>query len=231
MINNRIIIYDLSCPLTGDIRYIGKTSRTINERLTQHISDVNRKKNHVQCWIKSLIDNNLKPIISILDEVENSEWVFWEKHYISLFKSFNFRLCNHTEGGEQPSNMNSEAAKRKRIETLKTSEAWKNGRKAQAQKIKDLHKTGTINFGFAHLDESKRKEIGNKIKNNNPRKRHIKIKQLDSELTLDFFSIKEMVEYFKCNLGTVRDFIYNRRVSKTFKNYLLLENKNKYDSK
>lgn len=228
---NKIIIYDLSCPITGNIRYVGKTSRTLNERLAQHISDTTRKNNHVQCWIKSLLNNNLKPVISILDEVDNSEWVFWEKHYISLFKSFNFKLCNHTEGGEQPSNMNSKAAKAKRLETLKTSEAWKNGRKAQAQKIKDLHKTKTINFGFTHLDESKRKEIGNKIKSSNPRKRFIKIKEINSELTLDFHSIKEMVEYFKCNLGTVRDFIYNKRASKTFKDFELLENKNKYDKK
>jgi hypothetical protein len=228
---NKIIIYDLSCPITGNIRYVGKTSRKINERLAQHISDVSRKNNHVQCWIKSLLNNNLKPIITILDEVDVNDWVFWEKHYISLFKTFNFNLCNHTEGGEQPSNMNSLSAKAKRAETIKTSKAWKEGKVKQAAKLKSLHKEGKIKFGFAHLNEIERKEIGNKIKENNPRKRTIKIEQLDNQAILNFYSIKEMAKYFNCNIGTVRDFIYSKRASKVFKNYFLLENKNKYDRK
>jgi hypothetical protein len=40
-----------------------------------------------------------------------------------------------------------------------------------------------------------------------------------------------MCEHFKCNNGTVRDFIYSKRKSKIFKEYILLENKNKYDKK
>ena len=45
-----------------------------------------------------------------------------------------------------------------------------------------------------------------------------------------------MVEHFKCNTGTVRDFIYNKRKTRVFLNYKILEiqikqNKNKYDSK
>ena len=228
---NKIIIYDLSCPITGNVIYVGKTSRTLNERLAQHISDTSRKNNHVQCWIKSLLNNNLKPVISILDEVDNFEWVFWEKHYISLFKSFNFKLCNHTEGGEQPSNMNSESAKLKRLETLKTSESWKEGRLKQSEKLKSLHKQGNINFGFSHLNVDERKAIGKKISENLPTKRFIKIKNVNSKNILTFNSIKEMCEHFKCNNGTVRDFIYNKRKSKTFKEYILLENKNKYDKK
>ena len=231
MINNKVIIYDLSCPITGNIRYVGKTSREINKRLNQHISDVTRKNNHVQCWIKSLLNNNLKPIITILDEVNVNDWVFWEKHYISLFKTFNFNLCNHTEGGEQPSNMNSDLAKSKRLKTLKTSKAWKEGRIKQSEKLKFLHKEGKTKFGFAHLNEIERKEIGNKIRENNPRKRTIKIEQLNNKVILDFYSIKEMAKYFNCNIGTVRDFIYSKRVSIVFKNYSLLENKNKYDKK
>lgn len=29
---NKIIIYDLSCPVTGNVRYVGKTSRTTEKK-------------------------------------------------------------------------------------------------------------------------------------------------------------------------------------------------------
>jgi hypothetical protein len=37
--------------------------------------------------------------ILIIDEVEDNEWKFWEKHYISLFKSWGFKLKNKNNGG------------------------------------------------------------------------------------------------------------------------------------
>jgi hypothetical protein len=37
--------------------------------------------------------------IIILDEVEDNEWVFWEKYYISLFKSWGYILKNKNDGG------------------------------------------------------------------------------------------------------------------------------------
>ena len=37
--------------------------------------------------------------ILILDEVDDSKWKFWEKHYISLFKSWGFKLENKNNGG------------------------------------------------------------------------------------------------------------------------------------
>ena len=40
--------------------------------------------------------------ILILDEVDDSEWKFWEKHYISLFKSWGFKLENKNNGGGGP---------------------------------------------------------------------------------------------------------------------------------
>lgn len=37
--------------------------------------------------------------IFILDKIQTYEWKFWEKHYISLFKSWGFKLENKNEGG------------------------------------------------------------------------------------------------------------------------------------
>jgi hypothetical protein len=34
-----------------------------------------------------------------INEIEDNEWQFWEKHYISLFKSWGFKLSNQNSGG------------------------------------------------------------------------------------------------------------------------------------
>lgn len=93
----KIKIYTLQDPITKQIRYIGKTKNTLNKRLISHIFD--KANNHKTCWIKSLKLQNLLPIIDLLDEVEEENWEFWEIYYISLFKTWNFKLTNSTEGG------------------------------------------------------------------------------------------------------------------------------------
>ena len=98
--NKKVYIYSLSCPKTGYIKYIGKAENPVL-RLRKHIEESLRGNNTKKCnWIKSLINNNLKPILNIEDCVNENEWIFWEKHYISLYKSFGFDLKNSTNGGD-----------------------------------------------------------------------------------------------------------------------------------
>lgn len=40
--------------------------------------------------------------LEIIDEVPDNEWKFWEKYYISLFKSWGFKLENKNNGGGGP---------------------------------------------------------------------------------------------------------------------------------
>ena len=61
--------------------YVGKT-KNISVRLFYH-----RKK----------FGNDITYFY--LDEVSDSEWKFWEKHYISLFRSWGFKLENKNDGG------------------------------------------------------------------------------------------------------------------------------------
>lgn len=93
-------IYSLSCPETKIVKYIGKTNN-INRRLRNHVSNNSlsnsTKKNN---WIISLLRRNLIPLIEIIDEVEEYNIDFWEKFYISLFKTWGFELLNGTEGGD-----------------------------------------------------------------------------------------------------------------------------------
>lgn len=93
-------IYSLIDPVTGQVRYIGKTSIKLEYRLQKHIKFAEKSKLHVSNWINKLLKDNLKPIIELVDEVNNDEWQYWEQFYINLFKVWGFDLTNLTLGGE-----------------------------------------------------------------------------------------------------------------------------------
>lgn len=90
-------IYVLKDPRNDKIRYLGKTIKSLDKRLKEHcnIKNNSRKDN----WIKQLKNNNLKPIIELLDEVDNSEWIFWEQFWITILKILKCDLTNLTNGG------------------------------------------------------------------------------------------------------------------------------------
>lgn len=93
-----IIIYSLSDPRDGYVRYIGMTSKTLEFRLKKHLHD---KSNWLKRrWVKELSILKLKPIIEEIDIVPFDTWKFWESWYIQLFKYYGYKLYNLTEGGE-----------------------------------------------------------------------------------------------------------------------------------
>ncbi len=92
-------IYSLQEVGTDDIRYIGKANK-LNKRLTCHLSR-GRKGLLSYCsrWIKGVLDRGSNIEIKEIDKVLLKDWEFWEKHYISLYKSWGFNLTNLTNGG------------------------------------------------------------------------------------------------------------------------------------
>lgn len=95
-----IYIYGLIDPRNDNVRYIGKTNN-LNSRYRHEICTAKREPNkcYRNSWIKNLLDNNFKPMQFLIDVVPLKEWQFWEKHYISLYKSWGFNLTNHSNGG------------------------------------------------------------------------------------------------------------------------------------
>lgn len=91
-------IYSLIDPITNEIKYIGKADKPF-KRYKSHIRIKNTKKRK-DAWIKSLLDQGLKPKVEIIDEIPETEWKFWEKYWISQFLTWGFNLYNLTEGGE-----------------------------------------------------------------------------------------------------------------------------------
>jgi hypothetical protein len=93
-----IKIYTLKDPIFNKIRYVGKTKYTLKQRLAKHL--VTKEKNYRGNWIRSILKQNLVPIIELIEEIKEEKWVFWEKYWISQFKTWGFNLVNATEGGE-----------------------------------------------------------------------------------------------------------------------------------
>jgi hypothetical protein len=100
----KIFIYALKDPITNEIRYIGKTKLNLNMRLKQHLTDAHgiinktgrRRINKRYSWIISLLKKNLLPIISLLEETNETCWQEREKFLISQHTN----LVNSTIGGD-----------------------------------------------------------------------------------------------------------------------------------
>lgn len=91
-------IYCLKHPITKEIRYIGATVCTLNQRLSHHKYSALKKKvaTHIAKWIRSLDKEKLFPIIELIENCSNSNWEEREKYWISKFSN----LTNIKEGGK-----------------------------------------------------------------------------------------------------------------------------------
>lgn len=89
-------IYILIDPETQQVRYVGKTVN-LKKRYNNHLFPDNNY--YVSKWTRKLMSKGLRPILEVIDEVFEG-WEFWEQHYISLFRSWGYKLTNLTLGGE-----------------------------------------------------------------------------------------------------------------------------------
>lgn len=72
-------IYSLNDPITNEVRYIGRTTKKLNERLSDHISTSDSNHNsYKKNWIKKLKKLGLTPEIFLIQEVNCS----WEESHI-----------------------------------------------------------------------------------------------------------------------------------------------------
>ena len=93
----------------GSIRYIGKTSHSLQERLSAHIAEAKyAKRDTYKCrWIRQLLSKRLFPKIQIIKEVDgngDAEEIVWIKFY----REIGSRLVNTTDGGSGVVGLSSE---------------------------------------------------------------------------------------------------------------------------
>lgn len=97
--NKSVYIYSLKDPKDYQIKYIGKTI-DVERRRREHSQIHRNKKSKKNSWIIHLTKNGMQPIMEILEECEESNWIEREKYWIQYYKELGFDLKNMTLGGE-----------------------------------------------------------------------------------------------------------------------------------
>lgn len=95
----RINIYAL-CEPDGAIRYIGRTSKSLERRLSQHLIESRQGCRTHKCnWIRSLLSSGKIPLIQIVGVIDGDgmkEEIAWIKY----FRDEGVKLVNQTDGGD-----------------------------------------------------------------------------------------------------------------------------------
>jgi len=94
-------IYTLTDPIDMGIKYVGKT-KNLKNRLSRHMSQYSLKESWTKKnkWLLYLKNNNLKPLIEILDEGHIDNIDDLEIYWISQLKAWGYKLKNETKGGK-----------------------------------------------------------------------------------------------------------------------------------
>lgn len=192
---NTTFIYALVDPITGEIRYIGKSNNP-KKRLSQHLCD--RVKSHKTSWLKSL---DRPPILEIIEKVYIKEWEFWEEYWITQFRSWGFNLTNLTSGGIGHKGFKqSSKTIAKRSKKLTGQKRSVDSRKRMSESRKGMV------FSEEHKKNLSKAHIGLKYDPTNYGKHCFrKILQFDGEGTFikQWDSIKEAAEFYKVHSSSI----------------------------
>lgn len=100
---NTFEIYGLCDPLTNEIRYVGKANNRF-ERLKTHLLSAKKGSSPVHCWLRSLTQRGLKPIVILLEKT--MDWQQSEVRMIEVLRGRGFKLLNVSKGGNEPTRPN-----------------------------------------------------------------------------------------------------------------------------
>jgi hypothetical protein len=100
---SKYLIYGLLDPRTHELRYVGKSSNGL-KRAHSHAraGTLNNKNNRTRCrnWVKSLVNQGLKPRVEILEECPPERAGAFERFWIASVRATGAELLNHADGGE-----------------------------------------------------------------------------------------------------------------------------------
>lgn len=109
-----IKIYGLICPLSNQIRYVGRTAKKLNVRLAEHLRE-GKSITKKQKWILILKEKELKPKAIVLCYADKSNWIEKEKEYINLLRKTGLDLTNTVNGWKHTKEWKLIASKRMTI--------------------------------------------------------------------------------------------------------------------
>lgn len=96
------LIYGLRAGAFGFTRYVGATTKTLEERLRRHLGEAkNGATHHRACWIRSVLAREIDVEIFWIDSIDIlEEWRAVEAAYIQFYKEEGVSLVNGTPGGD-----------------------------------------------------------------------------------------------------------------------------------
>jgi len=148
------------CELDGEIRYIGKTVKSLAIRLSAHLTDARvGKKNHRCNWIRSVLSKGYLPSIQLIGEVDG-DGVQEEVAWISYGKNEGWRLVNATDGGEGV------AGHRHSKEAILKMSEWHKGRVMSEDSRRKMVAaiSGEKNWGYGrHLSDETKSKISKSL--------------------------------------------------------------------
>jgi len=145
------------CEPSGEIRYVGKTSKSLQARLCKHLQGARLgRRGYKEDWIRSLLKTGKLPLIQLIGEV-NGSGSTEERAWIAYGKAEGWRLTNLTDGGEGWRNGkgHSDETKRKLSEANKGKPGYWKGKKLPKEVCEKLRKN--------HLGQKTSTETRNKI--------------------------------------------------------------------
>jgi hypothetical protein len=95
------VIYTLSDPRDGAVRYVGVTHQRLRVRLNGHLRLAQKGAlYHTAAWIRALLRDNLLPEATVIETGEGSGWGVAEVRWITHYRTQGCQLTNLTDGGE-----------------------------------------------------------------------------------------------------------------------------------
>lgn len=233
-------IYALRCPLSGDIRYVGQTIKSVNRRLTEHKCDKRHNPYKIN-WINKLdnlgILDELK--IEVLEECDEILLNDREKFWIEKIKQDGNKLVNLTDGGDGvPGKVCSDETKKKISESNKGKIISDKSRKKisnshKGKKLSEEHKKSISDGLILAIKEGRKIDIiseEQKIKISEGLKKYflenprIKKEKIKKEKKIHIYTNEEKLKMSKKMLGSNNPF-YGKTHSEETKKIIGEKNK------
>lgn len=128
-----VLIYILTDPRTGYVRYVGKTTN-LSARICDHMRSTHGS--HRAHWIADMKDAAVSPTVDIVEEIENSDdsdWQEAERFWIAYLRFIGSPLTNHDSGGNGGKKLSRDH--RARISAGHTGKKYSDERRAQMSAV------------------------------------------------------------------------------------------------
>ncbi len=135
------------------IYYVGGTIQGLKRRLQQHIWASKSKTSRVGAWIKSLLNQGIKPVIELLCVCDTPDYTVEETAWIDFCWANGHPLTNVRDGGQLGFNLKHSRISRDRMsKSSKGQKAWNKGVK-QTPEQKEANRQAQL--GKKHSQEHK----------------------------------------------------------------------------